>query len=152
MRGTPSLASKHAERTNSAAWEPICVPQDAAATPWPDNLSRPPQLCENLTGTHCQPLACPVAFPSSAPCPSLLPLSTHCPALLPSALPCPAPQFFSGTTGYGHSDAGGREGLDRAFAEIMGAEAALVRPQVSGSSGATEEQMGGELGAELGSL
>ncbi|BBN11588.1 hypothetical protein MPTK1_5g13180 [Marchantia polymorpha subsp. ruderalis] len=36
---------------------------------------------------------------------------------------------FSGTTGYGHNDAGGREALDQAFAEIVGAEAAIVRSQ-----------------------
>lgn len=40
---------------------------------------------------------------------------------------------FSSTTGYGHGDLG-RETLDRVFAEIMGAEAALVRLQfVSGT-------------------
>ncbi|KAL2651498.1 hypothetical protein R1flu_019626 [Riccia fluitans] len=37
---------------------------------------------------------------------------------------------FAGTTGYGHNDAGGRDALDQAFAEIMGAEAAIVRSQV----------------------
>ncbi|CAI7847908.1 unnamed protein product, partial [Closterium sp. NIES-53] len=37
---------------------------------------------------------------------------------------------FSGTTGYGHGDAGGREALDSAFAQIVGAEAACVRAQV----------------------
>lgn len=36
---------------------------------------------------------------------------------------------FSGSTGYGHSDAGGREALDKAFAEIVGAECAIVRSQ-----------------------
>ncbi|CAI5520545.1 unnamed protein product [Closterium sp. Naga37s-1] len=36
---------------------------------------------------------------------------------------------FSGTTGYGHGDAGGREALDSAFAQIVGAEAACVRAQ-----------------------
>ncbi|KAI5075038.1 hypothetical protein GOP47_0010999 [Adiantum capillus-veneris] len=36
---------------------------------------------------------------------------------------------FSGSTGYGHTDAGGREALDKAFAEIVGAESALVRSQ-----------------------
>lgn len=40
-------------------------------------------------------------------------------------------QYFSGSTGYGHNDAGGREALDQAFAEIVGAEAAIVRSQVS---------------------
>ncbi|MCO5584237.1 hypothetical protein L7F22_038161 [Adiantum nelumboides] len=38
-------------------------------------------------------------------------------------------QHFSGSTGYGHTDAGGREALDNAFAEIVGAESALVRSQ-----------------------
>lgn len=36
---------------------------------------------------------------------------------------------FSGSTGYGHDEAGGREALDQAFAEIVGAESALVRSQ-----------------------
>ncbi|KAL3647059.1 hypothetical protein CASFOL_008027 [Castilleja foliolosa] len=36
---------------------------------------------------------------------------------------------FSGSTGYGHDEAGGREALDRAFAEIFGAEAAIIRAQ-----------------------
>ncbi|XP_037496164.1 uncharacterized protein YnbB isoform X2 [Jatropha curcas] len=36
---------------------------------------------------------------------------------------------FSGSTGYGHDEAGGREALDQAFAEIVGAEAAIVRSQ-----------------------
>lgn len=35
---------------------------------------------------------------------------------------------FQGSTGYGHGDLG-REALDAVFAEIMGAEAALVRIQ-----------------------
>lgn len=35
--------------------------------------------------------------------------------------------FFAGCTGYGHDEAGGREGLDQAFAEIFGAESAIVR-------------------------
>ncbi|EFJ26755.1 hypothetical protein SELMODRAFT_412499 [Selaginella moellendorffii] len=38
-------------------------------------------------------------------------------------------QHFSGSTGYGHNDAGGREAFDKAFAEIFRAEAAIVRPQ-----------------------
>ncbi|GAB2220619.1 hypothetical protein Drorol1_Dr00008281 [Drosera rotundifolia] len=38
-------------------------------------------------------------------------------------------QFFGGCTGYGHDEAGGREGLDQAFAEIFGAESAIVRSQ-----------------------
>lgn len=38
--------------------------------------------------------------------------------------------FFAGCTGYGHDEAGGREGLDQAFAEIFGAESAIVRSQV----------------------
>ncbi|KAL0295238.1 UNVERIFIED_CONTAM: putative protein YnbB [Sesamum radiatum] len=33
------------------------------------------------------------------------------------------------STGYGHEEAGGREALDQAFAEIFGAEAAIVRAQ-----------------------
>ncbi|GAB2215493.1 hypothetical protein Droror1_Dr00019880 [Drosera rotundifolia] len=37
--------------------------------------------------------------------------------------------FFGGCTGYGHDEAGGREGLDQAFAEIFGAESAIVRSQ-----------------------
>lgn len=36
---------------------------------------------------------------------------------------------FGGSTGYGHNEAGGREALDKAFAEIVGAESALVRSQ-----------------------
>ncbi|KAL0399353.1 UNVERIFIED_CONTAM: putative protein YnbB, partial [Sesamum radiatum] len=36
---------------------------------------------------------------------------------------------FGGSTGYGHEEAGGREALDQAFAEIFGAEAAIVRAQ-----------------------
>lgn len=36
---------------------------------------------------------------------------------------------FGGSTGYGHEEAGGREALDRAFAEIFGAESAIVRAQ-----------------------
>ncbi|KVI10516.1 hypothetical protein Ccrd_011102 [Cynara cardunculus var. scolymus] len=36
---------------------------------------------------------------------------------------------FSGCTGYGHEEAGGREALDQAFAEIFGAESAIVRSQ-----------------------
>ena len=39
-------------------------------------------------------------------------------------------QHFSGSTGYGHNDAGGREALDKAFAEIVGAERAIIRSQV----------------------
>jgi len=38
------------------------------------------------------------------------------------------PHHFQGSTGYGHGDMG-REALDNVFAEIMGAEAALVRVQ-----------------------
>ncbi|KAJ4980694.1 hypothetical protein NE237_031531 [Protea cynaroides] len=34
---------------------------------------------------------------------------------------------FGGSTGYGHNEAGGREALDKAFAEIFGAESAIVR-------------------------
>ncbi|GJN26296.1 hypothetical protein PR202_gb14218 [Eleusine coracana subsp. coracana] len=40
-----------------------------------------------------------------------------------------APHHFGGSTGYGHDDGGGREALDSIFAEIVGAEAAIVRPQ-----------------------
>ncbi|KAK9131634.1 hypothetical protein Scep_011162 [Stephania cephalantha] len=36
---------------------------------------------------------------------------------------------FAGCTGYGHDEAGGREALDKAFAEIFGAESAVVRAQ-----------------------
>ncbi|KAK4771171.1 hypothetical protein SAY87_031703 [Trapa incisa] len=36
---------------------------------------------------------------------------------------------FSGSTGYGHEEAGGREALDQIFAEIFGAESAIVRSQ-----------------------
>ncbi|XP_057474431.1 uncharacterized protein LOC130762678 [Actinidia eriantha] len=36
---------------------------------------------------------------------------------------------FGGSTGYGHEEAGGREALDQAFAEIFGAESAIVRSQ-----------------------
>ncbi|XP_019250036.1 PREDICTED: uncharacterized protein LOC109229151 isoform X2 [Nicotiana attenuata] len=36
---------------------------------------------------------------------------------------------FGGSTGYGHEEAGGREALDEAFAEIFGAESAIVRAQ-----------------------
>ena len=38
------------------------------------------------------------------------------------------PHHFQGSTGYGHGDLG-REALDNVFADIMGAEAALVRIQ-----------------------
>ncbi|KAG8386275.1 hypothetical protein BUALT_Bualt03G0132100 [Buddleja alternifolia] len=37
---------------------------------------------------------------------------------------------FGGSTGYGHEEAGGREALDQVFAEIFGAESAIVRAQV----------------------
>ena len=36
---------------------------------------------------------------------------------------------FGGSTGYGHDEAGGRGALDQAFAEIFGAESAIVRSQ-----------------------
>lgn len=39
-------------------------------------------------------------------------------------------QHFGGSTGYGHDEVGGREALDQAFAEIVGAESAIVRSQV----------------------
>lgn len=41
-------------------------------------------------------------------------------------------QHFGGSTGYGHDEAGGRGALDQAFAEIFGAESAIVRSQVRG--------------------
>lgn len=40
-------------------------------------------------------------------------------------------QHFGGCTGYGHDEGGGREALDNLFAEIVGAESAIVRSQVS---------------------
>ncbi|CAI5529900.1 unnamed protein product, partial [Closterium sp. Naga37s-1] len=91
---------------------------------------------------------CPfLPTPSSSPSPhSLLlpfspPSSSPCPLPPLRLLPCPLLPFplgsavqwhdghFSGTTGYGHGDAGGREALDSAFAQIVGAEAACVRAQ-----------------------
>lgn len=39
-------------------------------------------------------------------------------------------QHFGGSTGYGHDEAGGRAALDQAFAQIVGAESAIVRSQV----------------------
>ncbi|KAI9075632.1 hypothetical protein K1719_042432 [Acacia pycnantha] len=36
---------------------------------------------------------------------------------------------FGGSTGYGHEEAGGREALDQAFSDIVGAESAIVRSQ-----------------------
>ena len=39
-------------------------------------------------------------------------------------------QHFGGSTGYSHDGGGGREALDSVFADIVGAEAAIVRPQV----------------------
>ncbi|XP_042024899.1 uncharacterized protein YnbB-like isoform X2 [Salvia splendens] len=36
---------------------------------------------------------------------------------------------FGGSTGYGHEESGGREALDEAFAEVFGAESAIVRGQ-----------------------
>lgn len=39
-------------------------------------------------------------------------------------------KHFGGSTGYGHEEAGGREALDQVFAEIFGAESAIVRSQV----------------------
>ncbi|CAK9160204.1 unnamed protein product [Ilex paraguariensis] len=39
------------------------------------------------------------------------------------------PHHFGGCTGYGHEEAGGREALDQAFAEIFGAESAIIRSQ-----------------------
>lgn len=36
---------------------------------------------------------------------------------------------FGGSTGYGHEETRGREALDKAFAEIFGAESAIVRLQ-----------------------
>ncbi|XWS11091.1 hypothetical protein CRYUN_Cryun38cG0053900 [Craigia yunnanensis] len=47
-------------------------------------------------------------------------------------------QHFAGCTGYGHDEAGGREALDQAFAEIVGAESAIVCSQFfSGTHGIT---------------
>ncbi|XP_078175838.1 uncharacterized protein LOC144569385 isoform X2 [Carex rostrata] len=40
-----------------------------------------------------------------------------------------APHHFGGCTGYGHDDGGGREALDSVFADIFGAESAMVRSQ-----------------------
>lgn len=40
-----------------------------------------------------------------------------------------ASHHFAGCTGYGHDEAGGREALDGAFAQIFGAESAIVRAQ-----------------------
>ncbi|KAF9589608.1 hypothetical protein IFM89_026107 [Coptis chinensis] len=40
-----------------------------------------------------------------------------------------ASHHFAGCTGYGHDEVGGREALDGAFAEIVGAESAIVRAQ-----------------------
>ncbi|PKI51164.1 hypothetical protein CRG98_028451 [Punica granatum] len=37
---------------------------------------------------------------------------------------------FGGSTGYGHEEAGGRGVLDQVFAEIFGAESAIVRSQI----------------------
>ncbi|XP_078437042.1 uncharacterized protein LOC144707701 [Wolffia australiana] len=37
--------------------------------------------------------------------------------------------LFGGSTGYGHDEGAGREALDAVFAEIVGAEAAIVRSQ-----------------------
>ncbi|KAG0469886.1 hypothetical protein HPP92_016586 [Vanilla planifolia] len=36
---------------------------------------------------------------------------------------------FGGSTGYGHDEGGGREALDNIFAEVVGAESAIVRSQ-----------------------
>ncbi len=41
-----------------------------------------------------------------------------------------AAQHFAGTTGYGYSDIG-RDTLEQVFAEVFGAEDALVRPQIT---------------------
>ncbi|XP_047336791.1 uncharacterized protein YnbB-like isoform X2 [Impatiens glandulifera] len=40
-----------------------------------------------------------------------------------------ASHHFAGSTGYGHDEAGGREALDQIFAEVFGAESAIVRSQ-----------------------
>ena len=46
---------------------------------------------------------------------------------------CVGPHHFASVSGYGHDDLG-RQALDQVFAEIMGAEAAVVRVQfVSGT-------------------
>ncbi|KAE9456458.1 hypothetical protein C3L33_11669, partial [Rhododendron williamsianum] len=63
---------------------------------------------------------------------------------------------FGGSTGYGHEDAGGREALDQAFAEIFGAESAIVRSQLLAVAGAPydtlEEVIGIRDSYGLGSL
>ncbi|KAL5730076.1 hypothetical protein ACHQM5_002948 [Ranunculus cassubicifolius] len=43
---------------------------------------------------------------------------------------------FAGCTGYGHDEAGGREALDMAFAQIVGADSAIVRAQLLAVAGA----------------
>uniref|UniRef100_A0A9I9DGA4 Uncharacterized protein n=1 Tax=Cucumis melo TaxID=3656 RepID=A0A9I9DGA4_CUCME len=65
-------------------------------------------------------------------------------------------QHFGGSTGYGHDEAGGREALDNAFAEIVGAESAIVRSQLLAVAGAPydtlEEVIGKRDSQGLGSL
>ncbi|KAL9260302.1 hypothetical protein AKJ16_DCAP17751 [Drosera capensis] len=64
--------------------------------------------------------------------------------------------FFGGCTGYGHDEAGGREGLDQAFAEIFGAESAIVRSQLLAIAGAPYDTLEEVIGKRdcngLGSL
>ncbi|KAH1221617.1 hypothetical protein GmHk_12G034986 [Glycine max] len=63
---------------------------------------------------------------------------------------------FGGSTGYGHDEAGGRGALDQAFAEIFGAESAIVRSQLLAVAGAPydtlEEVLGKRDSGGLGSL
>lgn len=53
-------------------------------------------------------------------------------------------QHFAGTTGYGHGDLG-REALEAVFAQIMGAEAALVRQQFASGTHALAVALFGAL-------
>ncbi|KAL5986881.1 hypothetical protein ACLOJK_015215 [Asimina triloba] len=63
---------------------------------------------------------------------------------------------FGGCTGYGHDEPGGREALDRVFAEIVGAESAIVRAQLLAVAGTPydtlEEVIGIRESDGLGSL
>jgi cystathionine beta-lyase family protein involved in aluminum resistance len=49
-----------------------------------------------------------------------------------------------GTTGYGHDDMG-REALEKVFADVMGAEAALVRPHIASGTHAITAALFGSL-------
>ncbi len=53
-------------------------------------------------------------------------------------------QHFAGTTGYGHGDLG-REAMERVFAQVMGAEAALVRTQFASGTHAIAVALFGAL-------